>query len=410
MPHQVHPPQLTKAVDLIDANPARAWTLDELAAACGVARRTLQKQFRRFIGRSPMQYLREVRLEHVRRALLRAPRRASVTEIAEHGGFNHLGRFATWYRDRYGETPSATLQRSPIRSAKGTPAPAFLPSSLERPSLAVLPFELVGSAANACAGMAEEIAMALLRLRWIGVSTAPNARYRLRGKVRGDGNGRLRVTVMLADGATGRALWADHCDGLNQEVLEFEERVALRVAQALEPALRMAEIDRASRKEPELLSAWELTMRALPGVLSYKAPAAAKALELLERAMELAPHDPLPVSLAAWCRGIRGCLHFNEQPDAEKAAAHVLAARAVDLNKSDVLTETALATGYTLSHDLAAAAVHADRALAMDGGSAWAWVRRGWIDTFCDDPTAAIERLTLGRALAHDDPVVCASA
>src|SRR5258706_7458979 len=100
MPHQVHPPQLTKAVDLIDANPARAWTLDELAAVCRVARRTLQKQFRRYIGQSPVQYLRGVRLEHVRRALLRAPRGTSVAEIAEHSGFNHHGRLATWYRDR----------------------------------------------------------------------------------------------------------------------------------------------------------------------------------------------------------------------------------------------------------------------------------------------------------------------
>jgi AraC-like DNA-binding protein/tetratricopeptide (TPR) repeat protein len=408
---QVHPSPLAKAIRLIDADPARAWRIDELAAACSITRRALEKQFRRFVRRTPVQYLRDVRLGQARRLLLASPVQASPTELAERCGFNHPGRFAIWYRERYGESPSATLRRSHAGSPGLSPPLARLVSSVERPSLTLLPFELVGHETSGCAGIGEEIARALLRLRWITVSTsARNARYRLSGKVRGDGSGRLRVTVILTDGRTGQMLWADHWDGRREEALEFEGRVAGRVAGAIEPALRRVEIDRASRQDPDQLSAWELSMRALPGVLSYKPAAAARALELLDRAMELAPQDPLPVSLTAWCRGIRGCLHFAERPDKEKAAAHDLAARAVALNRGDVLTETALATGYTLSHDLAAAAMHADRALALDGGSAWAWMRRGWIDNFRGSATEAIERLMIARALAQGDPVVNASA
>jgi TolB-like protein len=308
------------------------------------------------------------------------------------------------YRRRYGETPYETLRRGQIDLPETAPLP-YLLGALERPRVAVLPFNLVGPEARFAAAMAEGIASAILRLRWIVVSATPDARYRVNGKVHGDGAGRLRVTVVLIDADIDRVVWADHWDGRSEEAFEFEERVALRIARALEPALRDAEINRVRRKDPNELSAWDLTMRALPGVLSYEANAERRALELLEQAMELAPDDPLPIALAAWCHGVRGCLNFSAQPQREKQAALRLAARASALNLGDGLTEAALAAGYTLAHDLATAGVHADRALTLDGGSAWAWSRSGWISAYSGEGEGAIERLKIARSLAPTDPL-----
>jgi hypothetical protein len=72
-------------------------------------------------------------------------------------------------------------------------------------------------------------------------------------------------------------------------------------------------------------------MRALPYALSIDAAAQAQALELLERAMELALADALPPALAAWCHGQRGGHHFTTRPAIEKQAARELAARAARL-------------------------------------------------------------------------------
>jgi AraC-like DNA-binding protein/tetratricopeptide (TPR) repeat protein len=402
---QRRPRFLEKAVDLLETDPEWAWSVGDLALACGVARRTLQRYFRRFHRKTPTEYLADVRFDRVRRELLRGSRDATLTEIATRCGFAHLGRFAMRYRQRYGETPSATLRRSREASevrASWMPLPS---TRFERPVVAVLPFELIGDEARRAAAMAEEIAAALLRVRWIAVSTDMTCRYRLRGKVHGDGKGQLRVTVTLADVSIGRIIFADHWDGRGDEAFEFEERVAMRAARAIEPALRNAEIERALRRDPGRLGAWELAMRALPGVLSYEAASEARALELLERAMELAPQDPLPASLAAWCRGVRGCLNFTPRPLEEKEAARRLAARAASLNKGDALTETSLAAGYTLAHDLPAAAVHAERALSLDGGSAWAWGRSGWVYAFSDEGEKAIERFRIARAIAPADPL-----
>jgi AraC-like DNA-binding protein/tetratricopeptide (TPR) repeat protein len=401
-PH-LRPWYLKNALELIESDPARPWTVGELARASGVARRTLQQSFRRCLSRSPIEHLRRVRLQLARQELLAAPRDGSITQIAARCGFSHLGRFSIWYRERYGETPSTTLQYAGI--SMGRFVLPLLSSSFERPVVAILPFDLIGEEAHRATGMADGIAAALLHQRWIGVSTVANARYRLRGKVHGNGRGGLRVTVLLIDGVSGRTIWADHWDGRSDDVFEFEERVAVRAARAIEPALRDAEIDRASRNDREQSSAWELTMRALPGVLSYDPAAEAMALELLERAMELAPHDPLPMALAAWCYGVRSCLHFTSRPQAERDLSRMLAARAARQNKGDALTETALAASYTLANDLSMAALHVDRALLLNGGSAWAWGRSAWIGAYRGEGTRVIERFKIARTLAPIDPL-----
>src|SRR5690348_1213463 len=106
------PRDVQTALELLRANPAREGSIDELAAAVGVKRRTLEKHFRKFLCRTPVEVRRDLRLERARRDLLRAQSGVTVTEVALHCGFNHLGRFAALYRALFGESPSATLERS----------------------------------------------------------------------------------------------------------------------------------------------------------------------------------------------------------------------------------------------------------------------------------------------------------
>ena len=84
--------------------------------------------------------------------------------------------------------------------------PALLPQS-ERPSIAVLPFDLIGPAAPQAIALQDEITAALCTTRWFSVSEPSKARYHLRGKVRDDGSGRLHVAVILLDTEAGRYLF-----------------------------------------------------------------------------------------------------------------------------------------------------------------------------------------------------------
>ena len=107
------------AEEFLRASLTEPVTLTDIAAAAGVSVRTLTRLFARRYGMGPMRWLRTLRLDAVRRALLDAdPAERSVTEVALRHGFTHLGRFAGQYRERFGETPSDTLRGGSTRGAR----------------------------------------------------------------------------------------------------------------------------------------------------------------------------------------------------------------------------------------------------------------------------------------------------
>jgi transcriptional regulator GlxA family with amidase domain len=104
-------PDVKRATQFIGAHLDDAMTLGDVAAAAGVAHRTLYKHFHDVRGVSPMRYARDCRFAQVHEALLQAGPQDSVTTLAVQWGFCHLGRFSVEYRKRYGEMPSETLRR-----------------------------------------------------------------------------------------------------------------------------------------------------------------------------------------------------------------------------------------------------------------------------------------------------------
>jgi AraC-like DNA-binding protein len=86
------PRDVQQALALLKANSARGHTIKELAVACRVAPRTLQKHFHQFLGRSPTEVLRDLRLDLVRRESLwagtiaRSPTWRRATASATSGG------------------------------------------------------------------------------------------------------------------------------------------------------------------------------------------------------------------------------------------------------------------------------------------------------------------------------------
>ena len=117
------PRGVRRALDAMRAAPGRDLDLAELSAIAETPARTLQRQFRTFLGKSPLDALRDVRFETARRELLRGAPNAKVTEIAARAGFTHFGRFSAEYRRRYGEKPSQTLERQQYRPCRATLQP-----------------------------------------------------------------------------------------------------------------------------------------------------------------------------------------------------------------------------------------------------------------------------------------------
>lgn len=124
-PHNLHdgaeqklprilPRHVKLAADYMQNHPELPVTVESLAQICGVSGRTLFAGFAKFMGMSPMRYLRDVRLERVRQDLLDPHQPRSVTLIAMRWGFFQLGRMAVDYRKHFGEGPRDTLARGRV--------------------------------------------------------------------------------------------------------------------------------------------------------------------------------------------------------------------------------------------------------------------------------------------------------
>ncbi len=105
---------IRQALELIEERPAEPWSTVRLASEVHLSARALQDGFSRDVGIPPMTYLREVRLRRAHEALRQATREATTVQaVAYNWGFLHLSRFATGYREAFGELPSKTLSRDP---------------------------------------------------------------------------------------------------------------------------------------------------------------------------------------------------------------------------------------------------------------------------------------------------------
>jgi AraC-like DNA-binding protein len=107
----IAPRHVRRAEEFMRQNCDRPLNVTEIAAASGVSVRALQDGFRHFRDMTPLEALRNLRLDGAH-AALRAPQPGdSVTSIALRWGFTHLSRFAITYTERYRELPSETLRR-----------------------------------------------------------------------------------------------------------------------------------------------------------------------------------------------------------------------------------------------------------------------------------------------------------
>jgi adenylate cyclase len=181
----------------------------------------------------------------------------------------------------------------------------------------------------------------------------------------------VRITAQLIDATSGAHLWADRFAGLLEEVFELQDKVAISVAGVIEPTLRQSEIERARRKRPDSLDAYDLYLRALPYAFVAMPEDADKALALLGKAIELEPDYAAAHAIIAFCheqRYLRGGLQEATRNAALRHARQAIAAGGDDA--------AALATaGFVIAvagHDYETALTAFDRSFALSSSSALA--------------------------------------
>ena len=211
-------------------------------------------------------------------------------------------------------------------------------------------------------GMVEEITTALTRIRSLFVIARNSAftykgravdvrqvgrelgvRYVLEGSVRKAGE-RLRITAQLVDAATGSHVWADRFDGALADVFDLQDQVASSVVAAIQPNLLKAEIERAQRKPPENLQAYDCVLRAMPLLRRRSREDLIEMEALLRRAIEIDPGYALALVFLAFCQFdmvVQGWADYASREIAELAQA------AMQLDGAD--PEVLLRAGYLIA-------------------------------------------------------------
>ncbi len=367
---------------------------------------------------------------------------ARLQEVAEPGEVVLSATAHEHAASRIGATFADAGQRSlknipaPVRifrwssgsgSGAGTAGATDAPPLPDKPSIAVLPFDNLSGdpeqehVADGVVEFDHRDAVAdpqLLRHRpQLGLrltrASAKNVReigrelgvaYLLEGSVQRAG-GRIRITVQLIETAGGAHIWAEKYDGALDDVFELQDRITEQVAGALQPSIRLAEIERARRKRPQELGAYDYTMRALPHVWTLERAQADRALALLEKALEIDADYPLALALAGWCWAQRSVYNWVEDIDSAKARALSLAERAAAISNDDPLILTVLGTVHTFARNFGTARVLLERAIALDPNAAWALSRLGWLEVYAGRAANALPYFERALRLSPLDPM-----
>lgn len=321
-------------------------------------------------------------------------------------------------------TSPPRLEAASIPTAPSAFPAAVAPALPDKPSIVILPFtNLSGDASHDffVDGLVDDITIALGREKWLFVIASPSAfafrdrtadprevaarlgvRYVLRGSVRMSGP-RVRIVVMLTDAASGEFIWSEKLEDETTNVFELSDRLMTRVAATIAPALRTVEIERAQRKPPASLSAFECYLRAVPKVRTGYSDNR-YALQLLEQAIALDPGYSVAYALAARCYQFQRLMGWVSLKDMALERGAGFARLATELGKND--SEALWMAAHAISN-LTGETEHArdliDRSLSLNPNSASAWSSSCHIHTMLGRFDTAVEHADTSQRLNPAD-------
>ena len=298
-------------------------------------------------------------------------------------------------------------------------------SSPDRASIAALPFQNMSGDAEQdyfTDGMVEDIITGLSRIKWMSVIARNSSfaykgravdirtvarelgvRYVLEGSVRKAG-GRLRITAQLIEAESGVHVWADRFDGSLDDVFDFQDRITETIVGVIEPNVRRAEIERARRKHPENLDAYDLYLRALPHLVSMMPDDAEAGLPLLEAALKLDPEFAAAHAYKAWAMEVRVFRRGFRPDDIAMAERHARAALAYGADDSTALAVAGLPL-LNVANDFPASSSAVARAIALNPSCALAYHIGAHVHAMGGDPKLAEEYAKQALRLSPFDPL-----
>jgi DNA-binding winged helix-turn-helix (wHTH) protein len=332
-------------------------------------------------------------------------------------------RFVASVRVLRGEPQAQAVPAAPASSAEGVMQKL---EPLLQPSLAVLPFRLLGDggryAALALALPAELIAE-LASLRWLLVTARAssfrlqtpeselrdigrllNVRYCLTGSMEVSARS-LTVAVELADTADGVVIWADRFAGPLDDVHAMREVIRRRVLSALEIQIPVREASLARRCAMENLDAWSAYHLGMQHVYRFNRRDNGAASALFQRALELDPHFSRAHAGMSFIHFQTAFMGYSSDTAAQADLARRHAAQAVDLDPLDPFANFTMGRTYWLDGDLDSSLGWLERSTTISPHYAHGIYARAWTETMAARPHEGRSHADLAMRLSPLDPL-----
>lgn len=294
-----------------------------------------------------------------------------------------------------------------------------------RPSIAVLPFRMhpvepeeryfvdgiVDDVIHGLATLKELFVIARGSSLGYGGSTldvqaigrALGVRYVLYGGVRRSG-GRLRIVTELSDAESGAVIRTDQYDGEPDDLFDLQQQIAVNVVRTIAPHVQERELERAKRKHPQNLTAYELVLQALDVLYRMDYESFSRARGLLQQAIAHDPDYAPAYAYAAYWYVFRVGEIGSPDPTGDGAAAAHYAAAALERDGDDAL---ALAiSGHVhayLLKEYNRATSLLDRAVGRGPSSAMAWSMSSATRGYMGDGEMAVKHGEQGLRLSPLD-------
>lgn len=222
-------------------------------------------------------------------------------------------------------------------------------------------------------------------------------RFIVEGSVRRMGD-RIRITVQLIDAEMGNHIWAEKFDRTLAELFAVQDTVVRTIVSTLVGRVQASDAERARRKPPASLAAYECVLKG--NALPWAEPAgAAEATRLFEQAIALDPDYGLAHALLAAMRYGRWC----DDPVGVDTALHEayrLATRAIELDPNESTSHAILAQVFRLQHAFDLSLQHARHAVELNPSNQWNAADLGMLLTYSGQAQEALG--WLGRAREID--------
>jgi len=313
---------------------------------------------------------------------------------------------------------SEALEQQPA----GPQTPLALP---DRPSIAVLSFtNLSGDSEQNyfIDGIAEEIIIALSRVRWFFVIARHSSfayrdkgmdakqiardlgvRYVLVGSVRRAGD-RVRVSTQLIDGSSGNNIWARSYDRAVSDIFAVQDDITQTIVGAIEPELSRAERERARVKARENLDAWSIYQRGMFHLYRCTREDLTEARELFRQAIAIDPELGPAYSAEAEACYYEVVYGFAASKQENREQAIEPARRAVTLDAEDAGAHCTLGRIRYLRREYRPAISELTTALELNPSLALAHYGLGAALVFSGRAVEAVPHLESAIRLSPRDP------